>query len=245
VMFAARVAGMWPSRLPPSRDANLRSITAAAAPFDPRLVVRTHLWPQRAKTFKPRTRARRGAAAPPPAAGPSAGSREWSCRPHFRAAMRPRTFTNPGRTKAYSGRSPYRIRSPWATGPRPISCASSLALVPPVSSFDSYDEAAAPRARARQMFADLMADTDAMMPHAVGARTAPKGPLARRPGGSHVHRLWTVCSSAPHQQWPGGSSTPAGLPLGVQIVGRFARPTATAALAGLGFFRLRPAGRSR
>jgi Asp-tRNA(Asn)/Glu-tRNA(Gln) amidotransferase A subunit family amidase len=84
--------------------------------------------------------------------------------------------------------------------------------------FDSYDEARRTARRARQMFADLMADTDAMLtPSAPGA--APHG--LGSTGDPMFNRLWTLlgppCINVP------GLNDSRGLPLGVQIVGRFAR----------------------
>jgi Asp-tRNA(Asn)/Glu-tRNA(Gln) amidotransferase A subunit family amidase len=84
--------------------------------------------------------------------------------------------------------------------------------------FDSYDEARRITRRARQMFADLMADTDAMLtPSAPGA--APHG--LGSTGDPMFNRLWTLlgppCINVP------GLTNSHGLPLGVQIVGRFAR----------------------
>ena len=68
------------------------------------------------------------------------------------------------------------------------------------------------------MFADLMADTDAMLtPSAPGA--APHGLSST--GDPMFNRLWTLlgppCINVP------GLTDSRGLPLGVQIVGRFAR----------------------
>jgi Asp-tRNA(Asn)/Glu-tRNA(Gln) amidotransferase A subunit family amidase len=84
--------------------------------------------------------------------------------------------------------------------------------------FDSYDEARRTARQARRMFADLMADTDAMLtPSAPGA--APLG--LGSTGDPMFNRLWTLlgppCINVP------GLTDPRGLPLGVQIVGRFAR----------------------
>jgi Asp-tRNA(Asn)/Glu-tRNA(Gln) amidotransferase A subunit family amidase len=83
---------------------------------------------------------------------------------------------------------------------------------------DSYDEARRTTRRARQMFANLMADTDAILtPSAPGA--APRGLTST--GQPTFNRLWTSlgppCVNVP------GLADPTGLPLGVQIVGRFAR----------------------
>ena len=84
--------------------------------------------------------------------------------------------------------------------------------------FDAYDEARRTARRARQMFADLMADTDAMLTlSAPGA--APHGLSST--GDPVFNRLWTLlgppCINVP------GLADSRGLPLGVQIVGRFAR----------------------
>jgi Asp-tRNA(Asn)/Glu-tRNA(Gln) amidotransferase A subunit family amidase len=84
--------------------------------------------------------------------------------------------------------------------------------------FDSYDDARRTARQARRTFADLMADTDVMLtPSAPGA--APLG--LRSTGDPMFNRLWTLlgppCINVP------GLTDPRGLPLGVQIVGRFAR----------------------
>jgi Asp-tRNA(Asn)/Glu-tRNA(Gln) amidotransferase A subunit family amidase len=83
---------------------------------------------------------------------------------------------------------------------------------------DAYDEARRTTRRARQQFADLMADTDVILtPSAPGA--APHG--LGSTGKPTFNRLWTLlgppCINVP------GLSDRNGLPLGVQIVGRFAR----------------------
>jgi len=83
---------------------------------------------------------------------------------------------------------------------------------------DRYDEARRIARRARRMFADLMADTDAILtPSAPGA--APHGLGAT--GDPVFNRLWTLvgppCINVP------GIIDSHGLPLGVQIVGRFGR----------------------
>jgi Asp-tRNA(Asn)/Glu-tRNA(Gln) amidotransferase A subunit family amidase len=83
---------------------------------------------------------------------------------------------------------------------------------------DSYDEARRVARRARRMFADLMADTDAILtPSAPGA--APHG--LETTGDPVFNRLWTLlgppCINVP------GIVDRHGLPLGMQIVGRFGR----------------------
>ena len=83
---------------------------------------------------------------------------------------------------------------------------------------DQYDEARRAARRARQTFADLMAKTDVILtpsapdaaPHGLGSTGKPT-----------FNRLWTLlgppCVNVP------GIADSSGLPLGVQIVGRFAR----------------------
>jgi Asp-tRNA(Asn)/Glu-tRNA(Gln) amidotransferase A subunit family amidase len=83
---------------------------------------------------------------------------------------------------------------------------------------DAYDQARRTARRARQMFADLMADTDVILtPSAPGS--APQG--LGSTGKPTFNRLWTLlgppCINVP------GLADDSGLPLGVQIVGRFAR----------------------
>jgi Asp-tRNA(Asn)/Glu-tRNA(Gln) amidotransferase A subunit family amidase len=81
-----------------------------------------------------------------------------------------------------------------------------------------YDEARRTARRARQEFADLMAKTDVILtPSAPGA--APQG--LDSTGLPTFNRLWTLlgppCVNVP------GIADGSGLPLGIQIVGRFAR----------------------
>jgi Asp-tRNA(Asn)/Glu-tRNA(Gln) amidotransferase A subunit family amidase len=88
-------------------------------------------------------------------------------------------------------------------------------------SADAYDAARRTASRARQVFADTMADHDVILtPSAPGA--APHG-LATT-GDPAFNRLWTLlgtpCINVP------GLFDNAGLPLGIQIVGRFGRDKA-------------------
>jgi Asp-tRNA(Asn)/Glu-tRNA(Gln) amidotransferase A subunit family amidase len=83
---------------------------------------------------------------------------------------------------------------------------------------DQYDEARRATRRARQTFADLMAKTDVILtPSTPGA--APQG--LGSTGSPMFNRLWTLlgppCINVP------GLTDRAGLPLGIQVVGRFAR----------------------
>jgi Asp-tRNA(Asn)/Glu-tRNA(Gln) amidotransferase A subunit family amidase len=83
---------------------------------------------------------------------------------------------------------------------------------------DAYDDARRTTRRARQAFADLLADGEVILtPSAPGA--APHG--LGSTGQATFNRLWTLlgvpCVNVP------GLSDPAGLPLGVQIIARFGR----------------------
>ncbi len=87
-------------------------------------------------------------------------------------------------------------------------------------SADDYDAARRTASRARQKLADAMADHDVILtPSAPGA--APHGFSAT--GNPMFNRLWTLMG-APCVNVPGLSE--GGLPLGVQIVGRFGRDKA-------------------
>jgi Asp-tRNA(Asn)/Glu-tRNA(Gln) amidotransferase A subunit family amidase len=82
----------------------------------------------------------------------------------------------------------------------------------------TYDEARRLARRARQCFADLMAETDIILtPSAPGS--APRG--LGSTGLPTFNRLWSLLG-APCVNVPGLVDA-AGLPLGVQVVGRFAR----------------------
>jgi Asp-tRNA(Asn)/Glu-tRNA(Gln) amidotransferase A subunit family amidase len=87
---------------------------------------------------------------------------------------------------------------------------------------DAYDDARRSASQARRALADLMADTDVILsPSAPGA--APKG--LGSTGSSTFNRLWTLmgtpCVSVP------GLADANGLPLGVQVIGRFGSDRAT------------------
>ena len=85
-------------------------------------------------------------------------------------------------------------------------------------SADAYDAARRTSRRARRMLADLMADTDVLLtPSAPG--TAPAG--LGSTGSPMFNRLWTLMGSPCVNVT--GLADAAGLPLGVQIVGRFGR----------------------
>jgi Asp-tRNA(Asn)/Glu-tRNA(Gln) amidotransferase A subunit family amidase len=82
---------------------------------------------------------------------------------------------------------------------------------------DDYDAARRTVKRARQALADLMADIDVLL--TPSAPSAAPGPETTGP--AIFNRLWTLmgtpCVNVP------GLKDPGGLPLGVQIVGRFGR----------------------
>jgi len=88
-------------------------------------------------------------------------------------------------------------------------------------SADEYDAARRTASRGRQLLADAMADYDAILtPSAPSAAPAGLGAT----GNPMFNRLWTLMGS-PCVNVPGLSEN--GLPLGVQIVGRFGRDRAT------------------
>jgi Asp-tRNA(Asn)/Glu-tRNA(Gln) amidotransferase A subunit family amidase len=87
---------------------------------------------------------------------------------------------------------------------------------------EAYDAARRTTRLARQALTDLMSDCDVLLtPSAPGA--APKS-LAST-GSAAFNRLWTLMGT-PAVNVP-GLSDPDGLPLGVQVVGRFGRDRAT------------------
>jgi Asp-tRNA(Asn)/Glu-tRNA(Gln) amidotransferase A subunit family amidase len=87
---------------------------------------------------------------------------------------------------------------------------------------DAYDDARRTTSQARRALADMMADIDVILsPSAPGA--APKGLTST--GNSTFNRLWTLmgtpCVNVP------GLTDHSGLPLGVQVIGRFGTDRAT------------------
>jgi Asp-tRNA(Asn)/Glu-tRNA(Gln) amidotransferase A subunit family amidase len=89
-------------------------------------------------------------------------------------------------------------------------------------SADAYDDARRVSSEARGALAEVMADVDVILsPSAPGA--APKG--LGSTGNSTFNRLWTLmgtpCVSVP------GLVDPSGLPLGIQVIGRFGSDRAT------------------
>lgn len=91
---------------------------------------------------------------------------------------------------------------------------------------EAYDSARRTTRRAREAVAALMADYDMMLtPSAPGA--APEG--LGSTGSSTFNRLWTLMGSPCVNV--AGLNSDAGLPLGIQVVGRFGRDQATLAAA--------------
>jgi Asp-tRNA(Asn)/Glu-tRNA(Gln) amidotransferase A subunit family amidase len=83
---------------------------------------------------------------------------------------------------------------------------------------DDYDAARRSAKRARQAFADFMADADVILtPSAPGA--APRGLTST--GLPAFNRVWTLLG-APCINVPGHADA-AGMPLGIQVIGRFGR----------------------
>ncbi len=82
---------------------------------------------------------------------------------------------------------------------------------------DDYDAARRTTKRARQVLADLMADVDVLL--TPSAPSAAPGPETTGP--ATFNRLWTLMGT-PCVNVPGLRDS-AGLPLGVQVVGRFGR----------------------
>lgn len=87
---------------------------------------------------------------------------------------------------------------------------------------DAYDDARRTASQARKAVAEMMAEFDVILsPSAPGA--APKGLTST--GSSSFNRVWTLmgtpCVNVP------GLADPGGLPLGVQVIGRFGTDRAT------------------
>jgi len=186
------------------------------APAAPALaLVRTHLWPQASADMQAALERAAHAAA---AAG--AQVRELALPPVFEAAMRAHVIIQDH--EAYRALAYEFDHHQDRLGPILRQQLARGAAI----DFDSYDEARRTARRARQVFADLMADTDAMLtPSAPGA--APLG--LGSTGDPMFNRLWTLlgppCINVP------GSIDARGLPLGIQIVGRFARDRTALAAA--------------
>jgi Asp-tRNA(Asn)/Glu-tRNA(Gln) amidotransferase A subunit family amidase len=170
-------------------------------------LVRTHLWQQASQEMQAAVeRAARAAKA----AG--ARVRDLELPPIFEEAARAQVIVQDH--EAYRALADEFDRHREQLGPtlrRQLADAAAIDA-------DRYDEARRTARRARRMFANLMADTDAVItPSAPGA--APQG--LGSTGDPMFNRLWTLLG-APCVNLP-GLMDPDRLPLGVQIVGRFAR----------------------
>jgi len=170
-------------------------------------LVRTHLWPEATHDMQ---RAVEQAARAAEAAG--ARVTELDLPPIFEACVRAHPIIQD--YEAYRALASEYDRDRDQFGPILREQLDNAAAIAP----DAYDEARRTTRRARQKFADLMADTDVILtPSAPDA--APLGLSST--GKPTFNRLWTLLGP-PCVNVPGLMDT-TGLPLGVQIVGRFAR----------------------
>ena len=133
-----------------------------------------------------------------------------------RRIPRARAPSRPTRRRA---RSPPNTNAPATSSPRACSNWSRAGFA---ISADAYDDARRTASQARRALADLMADVDVILsPSAPGA--APKGLTST--GSSTFNRLWTLMGT-PCVNVPGLADL-AGLPLGMQVIGRFGSDRAT------------------
>ncbi len=183
-----------------------------AAPAAPRIALaRTHLWPQASAAMQ---KAVETAAQIAAAAG--AKVTELTLPPiledAYAAQYTIQDYENVRALAFEYDRHRDQHRPAAARAPRP----------PPLTiTADEYDAARRTASRGRQALADAMADYDVILtPSAPGA--APQGFGAT--GNPMFNRLWTLMG-APCVNVPGLSEN--GLPLGIQIVGRFGRDRAT------------------
>ena len=189
------------------RDLRVERDEAAA----PRIALaRTHLWPQASAAMQDATeRAARIAEA----AGAKVSALELPpiMEDAYRAQFTIQSFENyhalASEYERHYGEIDQRLRAQLDEG----------AKIPP----EDYDAARRTGSRARQLLADAMTDCDVILtPSAPGA--APHG--FDFTGDRMFNRLWTLMGS-PCVNVPGLSDN--GLPLGVQLVGRFGRDHAT------------------
>jgi Asp-tRNA(Asn)/Glu-tRNA(Gln) amidotransferase A subunit family amidase len=170
-------------------------------------LVRTHLWPEASAEMQAAVeRAARAAQA--------AGARvkALTLPPIFEDAVRAHGTVQD--YEAYRALADEFDRHRGAFGPILREQLGNAAGITP----DAYDEARRTARRARQMFADVMADIHVILtPSAPGAAPPGLGSTGR----PTFNRLWTLlgppCINVP------GLADQDGLPLGVQVVGRFAR----------------------
>jgi len=204
-LFAASVADVaFAAAAITGRDLRIDGRETAAPAL---ALVRTHLWHEASQDMQAAVeRAARAAE--------SAGARvrELQLPPIFEEAAQAQVIIQDH--EAYRALAHEIDRHKDQLGPTLQRQLANAAAINP----DRYDEARRTARRARKMFANLMADTDAIItPSAPGA--APPG--LGSTGNPMFNRLWTLlgppCVNVP------GLVDSNGLPLGVQIVGRFAR----------------------
>ena len=180
-----------------------------AAPSAPRVaLVRTHIWADASPDMQ-------NAAGGDRARDGNRWRERQGCDPA--AAARGRVARTQGDHPLRSGpllRLRIRQQARCCSGRRPSRCWTRRSKF----SVDAYDDARRVASRARNALADLMGEYDVILtPSAPGA--APHGIGAT--GVANFNFLWTLmgtpCVNVP------GLSDPTGLPLGMQIVGRFGR----------------------
>lgn len=182
-----------------------------AAPAAPRIaLVRTHVWPEASEAMQNAVEQTARAAS---AAG--AVVDEVRLPPIFEDAYRAHGTIQD--YEAYRALAYEYDHQREALGPLLRDMLDKAAAV----TADDYDSARRTARRARQALADLMNDTDVLLtPSAPGAAPRALGST----GLATFNRLWTLMG-APCINVRGLADS-AGLPLGVQIVGRFARDRA-------------------
>ncbi|RAI40904.1 amidase [Rhodoplanes roseus] len=182
-----------------------------AAPAAPRIgLARPHIWPQASPAMRA---AVERAARLAEAAGASV--REVALPPVFEDAFRAHGVVQD--YEAYRALAHEYDTHRDRLGPRLREHLGAAASITP----EAYDDARRIAKRARHALADLMGEVDVLLtPSAPGA--APRG--LESTGQSTFNRLWTLmgtpCINVP------GLIDDSGLPLGVQIVGRFGRDRA-------------------
>ncbi|CAL8970927.1 Putative amidase AmiD [Rhodoplanes serenus] len=207
-VFAAGVADVaFAAAALTGRDLRVDRAAAAA----PRVgVVRTHVWPQASAAMQALVERTAKVAA-------SAGAtvREIALPPVFEDAFRAHALVQD--YEAFRALAHEHDHHRDQLGPLLRHLLDAAATIRP----EAYDDARRVAKRARQTLADLMDDLDVLLtPSAPGA--APRG--LGSTGLSTFNRLWTLmgtpCINVP------GAKDESGLPLGIQIVGRFGRDRA-------------------
>jgi Asp-tRNA(Asn)/Glu-tRNA(Gln) amidotransferase A subunit family amidase len=204
-LFAAGVAdAAFAAAAISGRDLRVDRVPPAA----PRIaLVRTHLWPEASEAMRDAVETAARAAA-------AAGARvtDTALPPVFEDAFRAHgTIQDYEAFRALAFEYDHHCDR---IGPLLRPQLEAAATVTP----EAYDDARRVTKRARQALADLMADSDVILT-ASAPGVAPQG--LQSTGAPIFNRLWTLmgnpCVNVP------GLADAAGLPLGVQIVGRFGR----------------------